>query len=230
MTELFQAFVLGNGAILTNACILPLYPGMIAFLSGGSSSTSKTGISGWLGVLVLAGILSMMVAIAFGLFLLNAAFGDVFPVVLPVIYVVVIGLGILMLFGFNPFNRLQTLQSPVVSSPFTSAYLYGLLLGPMTLPCTGPILSTAFLLSVDPDGTLSIQQLAGELLYFLSFGLGFGWPLLLLPLLAAPIQRRFLKWITRRHEALNRVSGVVLIGIGIYGIWTELIPNWTLLS
>ena len=34
MNELLQAFVLGNTAILTNVCVLPLYPGLIAFLAG----------------------------------------------------------------------------------------------------------------------------------------------------------------------------------------------------
>lgn len=31
---LAQAFVLGNASILTNVCLLPLYPGMVAYLLG----------------------------------------------------------------------------------------------------------------------------------------------------------------------------------------------------
>ena len=34
MSEYLGAFLLGNAAILSNACMLPLYPGLIAFLAG----------------------------------------------------------------------------------------------------------------------------------------------------------------------------------------------------
>ena len=35
--QFLEAFALGNAAILTNVCVLPLYPGLIAFLAGTSS-------------------------------------------------------------------------------------------------------------------------------------------------------------------------------------------------
>jgi cytochrome c biogenesis protein CcdA len=34
MKQLVKAFGLGAAAILTNACVLPLYPGLIAFMAG----------------------------------------------------------------------------------------------------------------------------------------------------------------------------------------------------
>jgi len=37
MNELIGGFLAGNAAILTNACLLPLYPGLIAFLAGPDS-------------------------------------------------------------------------------------------------------------------------------------------------------------------------------------------------
>ena len=61
MNEWLQAFLIGNSAILTNVCILPLYPGLIAFLAGNAGNTKMA--IGWLGVLVLAGILSLMLGI-----------------------------------------------------------------------------------------------------------------------------------------------------------------------
>lgn len=225
MSELVQAFVLGNSAILTNACMLPLYPGMIAFLSSNNQNQKSQKISAWLGFIVLAGILSMMLLIGLLLYLINQSFGVILPFVLPAIYGIVIVLGCMMLWGYNPFARLIMVNAPVVSNPFGTAYLYGLMFGPMTLPCTGPILTTAFLLSVDSTGTFSVGVLASQLLYFLFFGLGFGWPLLLLPMLAIGVQRRFIGLMTKHHELLNRISGTMLIVIGLFGIVTELLPN-----
>ncbi len=59
---------------------------------------------------------------------------------------------------------------------------------------------------------------------FLWFGLGFGLPLLALSFLSGAAQR----WITRQcavHSRLiNLIGGVVLMGIGIYDLWS----NWEL--
>ena len=220
MEQLIKAFILGNGAILTNVCLLPLYPGLIAFLAGNVNNQNKRA-TGWLGLLVLLGVLSMMTVVAFLLFILKKSFGSILPWLLPVIYGLVFLLGLLMLLGFNPFNRLSSLQSPVLKNPFITAYLYGLLLGPMTLPCTGPIILSAFLLS---GNTVLFTN---QLLYFLAFGLGFGWPLVVLPLVAAPFQKRTTKWLTQNYKLLTRISGVMLLLIGIYGFWKEIIPNLT---
>src|SRR5215207_4738271 len=43
-----------------------------------------------------------------------------------------------VLVGRKPFARLATTQAPVFRNPFLTAFCYGLLLGPMTLPCAGP--------------------------------------------------------------------------------------------
>jgi cytochrome c-type biogenesis protein len=220
MNELVNGFLLGNAAILTNACLLPLYPGLIAFLAGNASAGRSSRASAWLGVMVLAGVLTMMTLIGLLLFLLNRGFGDVLPLVLPVIYGLVIVFGVLMVLGRNPFARLQTAQAPLLKNPYASAFVYGLLFGPMTLPCTGPIILSAFALGAGNTG-----ELVNGLLYFLAFGIGFGWPLALLPLVALPLQRRMIGWLNRQHALLNRASGLLLIAVGVFGVVTELLPK-----
>ncbi len=220
MNELFRAFLLGNAAILTNVCLLPLYPGLIAFLAGNAGNERAKRVTPWLGLLVLLGILSLMTVVGGVLYLLQAPFGGLLGWLLPLIYGAVIVLGALMLFGVNPFARVAGVQTPVFKSPLASAYLYGVLLGPMTLPCTGPVVVSAFLL-----GAGSAAALTSSLLYFFVFGLGFGWPLVLLPFVALPLQRRGVGWLTRNHTLLTRVSGVLLVGIGVFGVVTELLPQ-----
>lgn len=220
MHELLQAFLLGNAAILTNVCILPLYPGLIALLAGNAGNQRAQRATKWLGLLVLAGVLSMMLAVGWLLYLLQSSFGAILPVVLPAIYGVVVVMGLFMLTGRNPFRRLTTAQAPLLRNPFLTAYLYGLLLGPMTLPCAGPIVLSAFLL-----GAGSFTQLANSLLYFIAFGIGFGWPLVLLPLLAQPFQRQFTRWTTRHYHAMTALSGGLLVAIGVVGFVVEVAPN-----
>lgn len=219
MSQLLEAFLLGNSAILTNVCLLPLYPGLLAFLAGNAENERSRRATGWLGLFVLAGVLSLMTLVGFLLYVLQQSFAAVLPLLLPVIYGVIIVLGGLMLAGYNPFARLATVGAPVFKNPYLTAYLYGLLLGPMTLPCTGPIIVSAFLL-----GAGSLTMLADGLLYFFVFGLGFGWPLVLLPLLALPLQRRGMTWLTSNYRLLTRLSGLLLVGIGVFGVWSELLP------
>ena len=51
-----------------------------------------------------------------------------------------------MLSGRNPFARFTAVQTPILRNPFAAAFVYGLLVGPMTLPCAGPLVVSAFLL------------------------------------------------------------------------------------
>jgi cytochrome c-type biogenesis protein len=74
-------------------------------------------------------------------------------------------------------------------------------------------------------GAGSIVSLTDGLLYALAFGLGFGWPLILLPLLAAPAQRLVTSWVVGRYALLTRVAGVLLVGIGAFGFWVEVLPT-----
>lgn len=218
--ELVTGFTLGSAAILGNACLLPLYPGLIAFLAGNASTERSKWVTRFLGVVVLAGVLSMMLVVGLLLHLFSAQQRDVLPFLLPVIYVLVIALGLLMLTGRNPFARFATMQAPALKSPYTTAYLYGMLLGPMTLPCTGPILVSAFVFGLSDGGSLS-----AEILYVLAFGLGFGWPLVILPFFAVEAQRVFTQALTKRHVLLTRVSGLLLVAIGLYSAYEELIRN-----
>jgi cytochrome c-type biogenesis protein len=218
MSQLVEAFVLGNTAILTNVCMLPLYPSMVAYLAADSGRARRW--SGVLGVLVLAGVLTMMLAVGLALFLLRRSSGAILPWLLPLVYGSVIVLGIVLLLGKNPFARLAAVNAPVFRSPFLTAFAYGLLLGPMTLPCAGPLIVSAFVL-----GAGSIASLADGLLYALAFGLGFGWPLVALPLLAAPAQRYLTRWLAGRYGLLTRTAGLILLGIALFGLWAEVIPS-----
>jgi cytochrome c-type biogenesis protein len=220
LESLIQQFVLGNAAILSNVCMLPLYPGLIAFLAGSTTEGEPKRAAAWLGVLVLMGVLTLMIGLGALLYALKSEFSAVLPALLPLTYLIVILLGIAMLLGFNPFTRLARARSPVLRSPYLTAYLYGVLLAPTTLPCTGPIVISAFVLGVG-----NVSDLLTELLSVVSFGLGFGWPLVVLPLLAAPIQRRFTKWLAENHALIARLSGGLLIALGVFGFAAVALPE-----
>ena len=227
--QFLLGFTSGVPAILTNICVLPLYPGMIAFLSGqlrGEEDNDKGQFarysylqSGLLGLMVLLGVLTLMLLVGLIFWVLKTATSDILPVLLPIIYGLVILLGLLMLRGKNPFAWLTRVEAPIFRNPLITAYAYGLALAPMTLPCTGPYLTAIFALSA-----VSSAYAFEQLIFFFGFGLGFGWPLLVLPLLATSAQRSLTRALAKRHTLLTRLAGALLIIIGIVGLaidWIE---------
>lgn len=220
MNEYLGAFLLGNAAILSNACMLPLYPGLIAFLAG-TRANERVRLGGvLLGGAVLAGVLAIMMALGLIMFGLGQSFSRVLPWLLPLTYGIVIVLGILLLLGKHPFTRLTAMQSPALRNPYASAFVYGGLLAPMTLPCTGPVIIGAFVLGVG-----SAAALGESLLYFLAFGFGFGWPLLVLPFAAMPLQRGATRWLAGNTLVLSRIAGVLMLAIAAFGLWVDVVPN-----
>lgn len=222
MSEYLKAFTLGNAAIVGNVCVLPLYPGFLVMLANRSRDAGAGGrrLLRLAGVFVFAGILTVMIALGFVLHALDRSVADILDWLLPVLYGLVLLLGVGMLLRRNPFTRLGSSQVPLLRSPGATAYAYGMLLAPMTLPCTGPLVVSAFVIgSVSGTGAL-----ADSLLYVLFFTAGFGWPLVVLPLLAAPVQRSVTLFLARRHRIVEVASGLLLIGIAALGLWADVRP------
>ena len=204
----------------TSPCVLPLYPGFLAYLSGGQAALATRRYGRYfLGFFVLAGVLTMMLVLGLIIALLSVSIGRALSVVIPLADLLIMGLGVLLLLDRNPFKGLPQIQVPVLSHPYVNAFIYGLLYGPIALPCSGPLVVGIFALS------LTVGEAFSKLGVFLWFGLGFGLPLLALSFLSGAAQR----WITRqfalRARLINLIGGLLLVGIGVY----DLVSNWELI-
>ncbi len=215
MGELAAVFLAGL-ASAASPCLLPLYPGFLAYLSANAGALSGRRAAGLLGLLVLAGLLTTMVLIGALLFVVAIPVGRVASYLVPIVDGLLIVIGVLLLSGRNPFNRLPGMQVPLVSNPYGQAYVYGIMLGPIALPCAGPFLAALLAVSVGAgDAILRMGT-------FVVFGLGFGLPLVLLSLLAGTRQRAIVRFVLDRHRAIEVISGVVLIAVALY----DLRENW----
>ena len=226
MSQFVEAFALGNAAILSNVCLLPLYPGLIVMLAGRNDAALAGDqlTRSWhrmrprlLGVAVLAGIVTFMVALGFVLHQLQRSVASILDWLLPLVYGLVIVLGVTMLAGRNPFARLTTVNAPIVRGPVASSFLYGMFLAPMTLPCTGPIIVSAFVLG----GVSGTGALLDQLWYFVAFALGFGWPLVLLPFRAVPLQRHLTRWMAQHHREISIGSGLLMLAVAAVALTAE---------
>jgi cytochrome c-type biogenesis protein len=162
----------------------------------------------------------MMLILGLIIALLSVSVGKALSVVIPLADLLIISLGVMLFLGRNPFKKLPQIQVPALSDPYVNAFVYGLLYGPIALPCSGPLVVGIFALS------FTAGEVFDKLGVFLWFGLGFGLPLLALSFLSGAAQR----WITRqfavRARLVNLVGGLLLVGIGIYDLWS----NWDLIT
>jgi len=202
----------------TSPCVLPLYPGFLAYLSG-QTETGASRKRYFLGFFVLAGVLSMMLALGALIALLALPIGRILVYVIPLADILLFSLGVLLLLNRNPFKALPQISVPVLRNPFLNAYIYGLLYGPITLPCSGPMVVSIFALS------LTVGEALGKLWVFLWFGVGFGLPLLILSLLSGGLQRQLTLLFARHSRLVNASGGLLLIGIVLY----DIVQNWALL-
>jgi cytochrome c-type biogenesis protein len=219
MDAIFTSLTLGLLAT-TSPCVLPLYPGFLAYISGGQEGLQGKAARYLLGFFVLAGVLTMMLALGGIIALLSVSVGQALSVIIPFADLIIILLGVLLLLDINPFKTLPQIQVPLLSHPFVNAFVYGLLYGPIALPCSGPLVVSIFALS------LTTAEFFSKLNIFFWFGMGFGIPLLVLSFFSGAAQRWITRQFAQRARLINLVSGMLLVGVGMY----DLAINWELIS
>lgn len=209
METLAATFLLGVGSA-ASPCLLPLYPGFIAYLAGAGDQGERPRGATFLGLAVLAGVLTTMVAVGAILSLLAQPFGDVLRWSIPITTTVLVLLGLTLLAGRNPFARLASIRMPVVRHPLAQAYVYGLLLGPIALPCAGPFLVALLAISVGlADGAARVGS-------FVVYGLGFGLPLVLLAAVGAARGQAVSRLLAMHHLVVLRATGILVIATAFY--------------
>jgi cytochrome c-type biogenesis protein len=117
------SFVLG---LLSTAspCVLPLFPGFLAYLSG--QSETRPGARPYLlGLVVLVGVLSTMLALGALIAALAVPIGSTLAIVVPVADGLILALGVALLLNRNPFKTLPQIRVPILRGPLANAYLYG---------------------------------------------------------------------------------------------------------
>jgi cytochrome c-type biogenesis protein len=218
MTELATVFLAGL-ASAGSPCLLPLYPGFLAYLAANGGAPAGRIRSGFLGFVVLGGVLTTMFVLGGVFVLLTLPVGRVATALRPVVDLVLVALGVLLLAGRNPFERLGTFGVSLRGGPYVRAYRYGLLLGPLALPCAGPFFAALVAVAT------SVPDLALRLATFGVFGLGFGLPLVGLSLLTAARRHAVVGIVVEHRRSVEVAAGALLVGVGL----VDLAETWALL-
>ncbi len=196
-----------------NPCVLPLYPGFLAFLAGKAKEKGRPTSELLLGLLVLAGTMATMLAVALVAALLVTSVGELLKFVVPLSDGLLLLLGLMMLAQINPFVTIPAFFAAHVrqmADPRVAALSYGLIYGPIALPCNAPLVVSVFLLS------FSLMDFATRLGTFVAFSLGFGIPLLAIALVSGTYRTRLARLAGTRKREINILAGLLLIAVALY--------------
>lgn len=188
-------------------CLLPMLPIYISYFAGGGEGSTKKALTNALGfVLGFTLVFTTLGALAgtVGGFLreyqtaVNLVSGLV---------VVFFGLNFLGVFKVNLF-RGSSRPVSTVNMGFFSAVLFGLVFSVGWTPCVGAFLGSALMLASQQGHVVE------GMLMLLVYSLGLGIPFILSAVLIGYLKTSF-DWIKRHYNIINRISGGLLVLVGL---------------
>ena len=217
--ELFGIFGAGLLTFVT-PCVLPLIPIYLALLlSEGDQQPERHPLLQRLTLFIRTLMFSLGLLAVFVLLGLSATSAGALLAEYRTQLVVAGGL-LIFLFGLKFLGLLQLpwldrekrLDDRKLHSrfPLLNALVMGAVFGLGWTPCIGPILGSVLTYTAS-----SSSNAAQGALYLASYGLGFVLPLLLLSLLGDGA-RRVVRLLSRQLPRLERISGLALVGVGLY--------------
>ncbi|MFH1404325.1 MAG: cytochrome c biogenesis protein CcdA [Candidatus Altiarchaeota archaeon] len=215
LADMATSFSLGLLTPLTAACVLPLYPGFLAYLSNKLSSNAGWRTMMLVGLVVNAGILSFMflVGLVFTT-VLQVSLTSVIGIVSPIAFIVMLFISVLLLIDLDFSRYLPHYTAPVSSNPWKSAFVFGFFFGAIVIPCNPGFIAVFF------TRTLLVRSVLPSMLNFTSFGLGLGFPLLVISALTAATGARLISFFVGRKTLINRISGFIMMMISVYYLLT----------
>jgi len=206
--EFFIAFLEGIITFIS-PCLLPMLPIYISYFAGQTHPDNKYA--------ALINALGFVLGFTVIFVLLGAFAGSIGSFLMAYNTIVnIIGGIIIIIFGLNfmdvlniPFlntNRQMNLDHS--RTGFFAAMLFGIVFSIGWTPCVGAFLGSALMMAASSGDTLK------GILMLLSFSLGLGIPFVVSALLIDRLKSTF-DFIKRHYQLINRISGGVLIIIGL---------------
>ena len=208
-----EYFLLFLEGIITfiSPCILPLLPLYVSYFVGGNENGAKSKYNALVNSL---GFVLGFTIIFTLLGTLAGTFGSFIKEQSAIINI--LGGFIVVLFGANymglfkiPFlERSLRMNAEIKTFKFLSSILFGMIFAIGWTPCVGTFLGTALMIAVNS------QDILKGTLMLLVYSIGLGIPFVICAILIDKLKETF-NFIKRNYKVINRISGIILVIIGI---------------
>ena len=212
LTDLSTSFILGLLTPLTAICVLPLYPGFLVYLSSQlSGKETNRRLPVLFGLIITSGVIFFMflLGLVFTTFL-EISLTKVIGIVSPIAFVILFVIGILLIFDVDAGRFFPRANIPRAGNPFLSAFIYGFFFGAIVVPCNPLFIAALFTKTVLSSNFIS------NILNFLFFGLGIGFPLLAFSVVSMEKSRSVINYLVKYKRNINLFTGIILMVISAY--------------
>jgi cytochrome c-type biogenesis protein len=201
--NIFFVFTAGLMSVLS-PCVLPIVPIVVT----GNNNEHK-----WRPMLVVSGLSLTFIILGVLSSLFGSVIGPKMLFIEKIAGILIAIFGILLLFNVNLFKHLSFFSRFAQKSKGRfGGFFLGLTLGIIWIPCVGPMLSSVLAL-VATEGKMAIG-----IFMLLIYSAGFSIPLLLAGY-ASQFFRKRLRSIGKFPYTVNLISGLILIGLGLFIIF-----------
>ena len=188
-------------------CLLPMLPLYISYFAGGGQRTTKVTLRNAFGfVLGFTVVFVAMGALAGSLGSLVIRYQSVVNILCGAV-VILFGLGYMGVLKLD-FFRGRGGQLAKGQMNFGSAFAFGVIFSVGWTPCVGAFLGSALMLASQQGRALEGMTM------LLCYSLGLGVPFLMSAVLIDRLKSAF-NWIKAHYETINKVSGGLLVLVGI---------------
>lgn len=209
--EFLNSFVLGLLTPLTAACVLPLYPSFLSYLTSQFDTDSEQREYALFGSIVAFGIIVFMLlfGVVFTL-ILQQSLAQIIGIVSPVAFGILTLASIPLILDRDISGLIPSFNAPSFNNPFLDAFGFGFFFGAIVLPCNpafiATFLSRAFLFSSP----------VASLLHFFLFGLGIGFPLLVFSVASSRRHKQVIGIMNDYDSYINRATGLIMLAVSLY--------------
>ncbi|MBR9706334.1 cytochrome C biogenesis protein [Candidatus Pacearchaeota archaeon] len=210
-TNFWISFLAGLFAPLAAVCVLPLYPGFLAYLSNQLTGNESRKSFIIIGLTVTVGVISSM--FLFGLIftsLLQESLTNAIGIISPIAFGILGIISLLLIFNFDIGKFFPKIHAPVTKNPLLSSFIFGFFFGAIVLPCNPASLVVLFALSTSTVDFLT------NLLNFIFFGIGMAFPLLVFSIISASYSKAIINFLSKYKSWINRISGILMLIISLY--------------
>lgn len=210
-TDVATSLLLGLLTPLTALCVLPLYPGFLAYLANQLAGKESKKLLALFGVVVTAGVILFMglLGLIFTTFL-QASLTNVIGIVSPIAFGILGVISILLIFNVDIGQYLPKVHAPIKKNPLWSALIFGFFFGAIVVPCNPLFIAAMFAKAVQTGA------FARNIINFLFFGIGMGLPLLVFSIVSIPASKSIIGFLTKYAKYINRIAGIIMLIVSLY--------------
>jgi cytochrome c-type biogenesis protein len=192
-------------------CILPLLPLYVSYFVGGNEENAKSKYNALvnslgfvLGFTIIFTLLGTLAG-TFGAFIKEQS---VIINILGGFIVVLFGANYMGIFKIPLLERSLKMNAEIKTFKFLSSILFGMIFAIGWTPCVGTFLGAALMIAVNS------QDILKGTIMLLIYSIGLGIPFVICAILIDKLKETF-NSIKSNYKVINRISGIILVVIGI---------------